>query len=327
MSHKLHCPLWMHSPGAACVIAIATLLGRTHLPARVPMQFDWSGAPVRWGSPIEAWLSMFGIAVAILIGSAVLDEVFARHESRRRFNFLSVIGDAILGIMLGMTMEFVSQLSASHPVFTFPWKLMAICGGGAVLAGSVLECFRPHRPASLPAAESYDISSADAERIRRAADNWLYWEAQNPVYLRYLIPLVTLLMMTGAVAVFGTLPWLVPVFVVAVLVMLLLYGGMRVVVTPRQLRVKLGLLGIPLRSVAFDKVAAVEVVSFSPLADFGGWGIRYSLRLKAWGYFLSGRQGVKVQTRIGGSFIVGSYTPERLAAYCQTAMSGAGQAA
>ncbi len=79
MSNKLHHPLWTHLPGLICVIAIAIVLARLSLPDRVPMQFDASGRPSSWGSPVELWLCALGVPLLVLIGSAVLDEVKGRE--------------------------------------------------------------------------------------------------------------------------------------------------------------------------------------------------------------------------------------------------------
>lgn len=51
--------------------------------------------------------------------------------------------------------------------------------------------------------------------------------------------------------------------------------------------------------------------TYSPLRDYGGWGIRYSSRGKA--YNVSGNRGVMLELADGRRLLIGSRDPERLA--------------
>jgi hypothetical protein len=63
---------------------------------------------------------------------------------------------------------------------------------------------------------------------------------------------------------------------------------------------------------------SVHVENFNPLADFGGWGIRYARG--TWGYIFRGHRGVRVETRKGKRYLISSDEPEKLAAALQTAV-------
>ena len=90
--------------------------------------------------------------------------------------------------------------------------------------------------------------------------------------------------------------------------------------TPEKLTVRAGIFGLPLLRLKLANVATVEVVWFSALGDFGGWGFyRYSFSQRAWGLFLSGGRGVIVQTKKGRRFLIGSKAPEKLAAATEAA--------
>ena len=95
-------------------------------------------------------------------------------------------------------------------------------------------------------------------------------------------------------------------------------GGMRVIVTRDRLRVKLGVLGIPLVCLDTSDIDEAEVFSFSPLRDFGGYGIRINRRMK--GYFFRGNRGVRVVAKGQKKpMVIGSDNPERLAAVIRAA--------
>ena len=59
-------------------------------------------------------------------------------------------------------------------------------------------------------------------------------------------------------------------------------------------------------------ITNIETHSFSPLKDFGGYGIRINREMKA--YFLTGNMGVKLTLSDGKRYLIGSDHPERLAA-------------
>lgn len=59
-----------------------------------------------------------------------------------------------------------------------------------------------------------------------------------------------------------------------------------------------------------DDIATVEVHEFSPLKDFGGYGIRFNREMKA--YYLHGTRGVKITVNGGKKYLIGSDRPEQL---------------
>jgi hypothetical protein len=61
-------------------------------------------------------------------------------------------------------------------------------------------------------------------------------------------------------------------------------------------------------------IAGAFVRSFSPLGEYGGWGLRLSLRGNGWGYFLRGDRGVQLVLRSGSKMLVGSQRPDQLLA-------------
>lgn len=66
------------------------------------------------------------------------------------------------------------------------------------------------------------------------------------------------------------------------------------------------------RRIAFDDIAEYEVRSYSAIKDYGGWGIRYGRKGRA--YNVSGNRGLWLKTFDGGSILFGSQHPEEFAA-------------
>ena len=65
-------------------------------------------------------------------------------------------------------------------------------------------------------------------------------------------------------------------------------------------------------------VKTCEVVTYSPLRDYGGWGIRSGSKGKA--YNVSGNRGVQLELSNGKRILFGSQKPEKLAAAVVSAM-------
>jgi hypothetical protein len=76
--------------------------------------------------------------------------------------------------------------------------------------------------------------------------------------------------------------------------------------------VKMGILGIQLLCVKSGEIMSAEVHEFSPLRDFGGYGIRFNQEMQA--FFLKGDRGVKITTAGNKKYLIGSDQPGHLAA-------------
>ena len=60
----------------------------------------------------------------------------------------------------------------------------------------------------------------------------------------------------------------------------------------------------------FDSIQKAEAITYSPLRDYGGWGIRYGKRVKA--YNVSGNKGALLTLKEGNSILIGSKKNEEL---------------
>ena len=80
-----------------------------------------------------------------------------------------------------------------------------------------------------------------------------------------------------------------------------------------QLRVKINEEGLHYQffpfhlkfySIRIEEIEKIEALEYKPLAEYGGWGIRYGFKGKA--YNVSGNLGVKIHLTNGRSILFGS---------------------
>ena len=89
-------------------------------------------------------------------------------------------------------------------------------------------------------------------------------------------------------------------------------------VRENELRVTFVLLWRP-RSIAFDEIINAEAVTYNPIGDYGGWGVRTGR--KGGAYNVSGNRGVQLELRGRERLLIGSQLPEELARVLNERMS------
>jgi hypothetical protein len=65
------------------------------------------------------------------------------------------------------------------------------------------------------------------------------------------------------------------------------------------------------RTIPFDSIRRCEARTYRPIREYGGWGIRYGGKGKA--YNVSGNQGVQLELSDGEKLLIGSQRAEELA--------------
>lgn len=65
------------------------------------------------------------------------------------------------------------------------------------------------------------------------------------------------------------------------------------------------------RKIATEEIRGFEACTYSPIKDYGGWGIRFGRKGKA--YNVSGNRGVQLELSNGKHLLIGSQKPEELA--------------
>jgi hypothetical protein len=108
--------------------------------------------------------------------------------------------------------------------------------------------------------------------------------------------------------------WAKPVIVVAMLALMALFAWIKLVVTVEPGLLRVHFFPFRRREVRLAEVRSWQVVTYQPIRDYGGWGIRYGGAERGWAYNVSGDRGVLVEYLDGRRLLVGSQRPEALAA-------------
>lgn len=101
-----------------------------------------------------------------------------------------------------------------------------------------------------------------------------------------------------------------------------LFGKLVVRVTRTSVLVAFGTASLIQKLVAFSDIRRVEPVTYSPILEFGGWGIRWSFRGRKRAWTIRGNRAVVLHLRDGSRLYVGSEQPERLAEHIRQAAPG-----
>ena len=110
----------------------------------------------------------------------------------------------------------------------------------------------------------------------------------------------------------GVLLVMGPLYILLGLLLLWLYfvGKLITEVRPDGLFVQLYPLHRHFRHIRTDAIESCEVLTYRPIRDFGGWGIRCGLKGRA--YNVSGNRGAYLTFNDGKRLLIGSQKPEML---------------
>jgi hypothetical protein len=319
VNRKLVHPLWTHLPALLLIItAVVFTVTALPLPDSAPTHFDINGKPDGYGSPWASSLLLLGLSIGFLILSAWLDELWARQEKKKTFNWISLFDELAIGDMCAIQIAYMNMLGSSGQVFSFPWvEILLACGLATGLA-VLLELIRPHRGYErVYAVTDTSVIQAKTALIMQSGKSLDYRESQNPSYAGVLAVIVPAGMFAAAAFTWPVLPWLSIILILIGFGFITTYGGFRISVTRDIVAVKMGILGINLLKLKTAEITAVELHDFSPLHDFGGYGIRFNSEMQA--YFLKGDRGVLVSAAGGKRYLLGSDHPEQLAAVIDAA--------
>ena len=79
----------------------------------------------------------------------------------------------------------------------------------------------------------------------------------------------------------------------------------------------------PARRIAFSEIVGLQVRRYSPLLEYGGWGVR--LGPKGWAYVTSVNEGVQLRLRRGLPVLIGSAHPHELEAAIREGVESQGR--
>jgi len=66
------------------------------------------------------------------------------------------------------------------------------------------------------------------------------------------------------------------------------------------------------KTILIDDIVSFKAKTYRPIRDYGGWGMRYSLKEKHWAYNVSGNRGVLFEFKDGKKLLIGSQYPSKL---------------
>lgn len=89
------------------------------------------------------------------------------------------------------------------------------------------------------------------------------------------------------------------------------FGGLKVELFSDKMRVSLGRAGWIRKVVPYETIESIEPVTYRPLREFGGWGVRGFGEKQAW--TARGNRALVLHRSDGSQLYVGNRDPERLA--------------
>jgi len=316
--------VWTHLPAVALWIGyIVWFLSRRAVwPSRVPLQVDWSGHATSWGSPWLAFGLVVGLGLFFIALTVLLDELWVRQESRKRFNFLSLLDELVLSLLVTIQGSFLLASARGLDIYQIAWGTIVPIICGVVLLAVLSELKRPVRASSAneaPAQRTTDAFRKHLGERLAAGETIVFWDIQNPKYVAWLSIGVPLVLWGSAAILIRESLWAACLNAVIGVLLLLFYGGQRVRISSDGITLRYGLMGIRIFRCQLSEIASIRIRSFAPLADFGGYGIRMGRGVTA--YFLAGGTGVQLEFPSRRSVLIGSSNPERLATVIE-ALSG-----
>jgi hypothetical protein len=109
-------------------------------------------------------------------------------------------------------------------------------------------------------------------------------------------------------------------FIVLGLVVLFLKARLETMVDAEGIRYRFFPFHLRTHEILWETVAKATVRTYRPILEYGGWGIRYGLRGKA--YNVSGNQGLELELRGGGRILFGTQRPVELDSVVRGIMRG-----
>lgn len=100
-------------------------------------------------------------------------------------------------------------------------------------------------------------------------------------------------------------------FLLLVLVSILVYSiTLTTKITEKEIRIQFFPFHLKERIYLFSDLDKAEVVQYNPLLDYGGWGIRYGIKGKA--FNIRGNKGLKITFKSNKKRLIGTQKPEEL---------------
>jgi len=80
----------------------------------------------------------------------------------------------------------------------------------------------------------------------------------------------------------------------------------------QAIRVRLFPFHLKYRIYPWNEIESAEVRKYSPLGEYGGWGIRYGGKAKGWAYNVKGDRGLQIVLNDGKRVLIGTSSPNSM---------------
>jgi hypothetical protein len=248
----------------------------TDLPNPVAVHWGPSGAPDAFGSP---WLAIVLLPVVVLAYLVLPLLVLNRSSDRgptANQRILLAVGpflSTVLGVLLagGLAMQRGLDDATAGPSIL---PVVALAFGGGIVMGVASWLI-------LPAAPEVETSDDGVLPVRRLGPE------ETAVWIRFVSPrgrVLAIILVLGAVAAVAGItvvafvqPTATLLFILPALALVLAYACSywTLTVDRRGLLLRGGLAWPTIR-VPLDQIESARVIDVDPLADFGGWGLRWA---------------------------------------------------
>lgn len=104
---------------------------------------------------------------------------------------------------------------------------------------------------------------------------------------------------------------LISVLVVLLITILIFILRLDTQITDKSIQVRFFPFQRTFKIFSFDSIDQMLVRKYSPLKEYGGWGIRYGANGKA--YNMSGSQGIQLVFKKGDNLLIGTNQPQEVA--------------
>lgn len=86
---------------------------------------------------------------------------------------------------------------------------------------------------------------------------------------------------------------------------------LKTVITKQDISIRFNFFHTKPKIIAWDEIQKAEIITYNPIIDYGGWGIRYG-GLNSIAYNVSGNQGLQLYLKNGKKVLIGTQKPEEL---------------
>lgn len=97
-----------------------------------------------------------------------------------------------------------------------------------------------------------------------------------------------------------------PIVIIASVVLLLFLANLKTRIDERGIHIRFFPFHFSFRTYEWDKLYSAEIKKYSPIVDYGGWGVRISLTGNGKAFNVSGNKGIYLVTSDGKKRMIGT---------------------